>query len=246
MTVRSIATPAVFGSTRNRLSPFSVRAATIRASATWPSSTKPLAPFSLNPLPDRSATVAIRDGACFGPSSTASETIASPAAIRGSQAACCSAEPPLSTVADSTPDPRKGEGVSVRPSASAITPASTAPRPEPPCSSGMMTPANPISPKARHRSRETPSASLESRSLRRCAIGACSLRKPSAASFSIVCSSVRIRGMGSGSRQLKQVFGDDVQLNLAGPALDGIGLGPQPVARRLAAARPLAFPLQRV
>ncbi|KAK0334014.1 hypothetical protein LTR94_018300 [Friedmanniomyces endolithicus] len=174
---------------------------------------------------------------------------------------------------DRTAEPMKGDGVRVRPRLSAITPASTAPRPRPPCASGIRTPAKPISPKPRHRSGDRPSGSRSSRSLRRWSSGACSARKPSAASWSIVCSSVRIRGIGvpglcggrtppplrgppphcvgrrrrgSGARQLQQVFGDDVQLNLAGPALDGIGLGAQPVAGGGAAVRAFALPFQGV
>ncbi|MNQ58861.1 hypothetical protein D3C85_730790 [compost metagenome] len=108
--------------------------------------------------------------------------MASPAAILASQAFCASEPAAFSTVAARTDEPMRGEGVRVRPRLSAMTPASTAPRPEPPSSSGMMTPAKPISPKARHRSRETPSGSRLSRSFRRCAMGACSFRKPSAAS----------------------------------------------------------------
>ena len=108
--------------------------------------------------------------------------MAAPAAIFASQAFCVSDPAAFSTVAASTDAPMKGEGVRVRPRLSAMTPASTAPRSEPPSASGMITPAKPISPNARHRSRETPSESRLSRSWRRWAMGACSFRKPSAAS----------------------------------------------------------------
>ncbi len=106
----------------------------------------------------------------------------SPAAILPSQAFCASDPAVFSTVAASTDEPMKGDGVRVRPRLSAMTPASTAPRPEPPSSSAMTTPEKPISPNARHRSRETPSGSRLSRNWRKWAMGACSFRKPSAAS----------------------------------------------------------------
>ena len=72
MMVRSIATPLVFGLTRNSVMPLrslsapEVRAATTITSATWPSTTKPLAPLRRKPLPERSALSLIVCGRCFG------------------------------------------------------------------------------------------------------------------------------------------------------------------------------------
>src|SRR3546814_17837296 len=41
------------------------------------------------------------------------------------------------------------------------------------------------------------------------------------------------------------MLGDDAELNLAGPALDRIGLGAQPLPRRLAGFGTLALPFER-
>ena len=47
----------------------------------------------------------------------------------------------------------------------------------------------------------------------------------------------------SGSRQPEDVLGDDAELDFAGPALDRIGLGAKPFARRLAAASSARCPI---
>src|SRR3546814_12276334 len=46
--------------------------------------------------------------------------------------------------------------------------------------------------------------------------------------------------------QFQYPLGDDVELDLARPALDRIGLGAQPLACRRATRRGLAFPFERV
>src|SRR3954468_13677476 len=69
-------------------------------------------------------------------------------------------------------------------------------------------------------------------------------RKLAAVSCSIFSSSVS-RAISSAPRQPQNMLGDDVELNFAGPALDRIALGAQPVARRLAAFAPLAVPFER-
>ena len=69
--VRSVATPFVLGSTRNSVSPSrspaapALRAATIRRSAVWPSTTKALSPESLKPLPERTACSLVMQRAMF-------------------------------------------------------------------------------------------------------------------------------------------------------------------------------------
>ena len=84
MTVRSVAMPLALGSTRNSVSPSrspaapALRAATIRRSATWPSTTSALAPLSLKPLPERTACMLVCSGRCLAPSSTASAASSEP------------------------------------------------------------------------------------------------------------------------------------------------------------------------
>src|SRR5579872_5391694 len=48
------------------------------------------------------------------------------------------------------------------------------------------------------------------------------------------------------SRQPEDALGDDVELDLAGPALDGVGFRAQPRPRGETVARALALPLERV
>src|SRR6478752_2949322 len=50
----------------------------------------------------------------------------------------------------------------------------------------------------------------------------------------------------SSPRQIQDAFCDDAEHDLAGAALDRVGLGAQPGARSRAAPRALAFPFQRV
>src|SRR3954453_15534713 len=45
-------------------------------------------------------------------------------------------------------------------------------------------------------------------------------------------------------RQIEDSLGDDSELDLAGAALDRIGLGPEPLARGLALLRALALPIE--
>ena len=78
--------PLALGSTRNSVSPSrspaapAVRAATISRSAVWPSTTKALSPFSLNPLPERTACILVCSGRCLAPSSIASAASSEPSA----------------------------------------------------------------------------------------------------------------------------------------------------------------------
>ena len=66
ISVRSICTPAARGSTSSSVRPSSeVRAATMKRSATWPSSTKVFAPYRRKPLPSRVALAAIAAGPVF-------------------------------------------------------------------------------------------------------------------------------------------------------------------------------------
>src|SRR5258708_10408207 len=87
--VRSVAMPFALGSTRNSVSPLdspaapAVRAATIKRSATCPSTTKALSPESLKPLPERTACMFVMSGRCFAPSSMASPASSVPFAIVG-------------------------------------------------------------------------------------------------------------------------------------------------------------------
>src|SRR5712672_412304 len=196
--VRSVSMPLLLGSTRNSVSPSrspaapAVRAATINRSAVWPSTTKALAPLSLKPLPARTAAILVCSGRCLAPSSRASAASSEPSDIFGRYSDFCAALPPRDKAeAASTAVPRNGDGIKVRPISSITTPASTQPRPPPPKSSGTSRPENPISAKARHRSRENPVASFASRSRRRCDTGALSLMSPRALSRSIDCSSLR-------------------------------------------------------
>ena len=170
--VRSTASPLVLGSTRNSVSPLRspaeppVRAATIRRSAVWPSTTKAFAPVSLKPLPERTACNLVCSGRCFAPSSTASAASSEPSEIFGRCAAFCASLPPrVSAEAASTAVERNGDGIRVRPISSITTPASTAPSPLPPKFSGTSRPENPISAKLFQSSRENPVASLLSRKL---------------------------------------------------------------------------------
>ena len=155
--VRSIVTPGLAGSTRNRLMPPSsssapaVRATTISRPAAWPSTTKVLRPSSRKPPPLGCAVRAIDCGWCLDFSSSASAATSEPRAIAGSHFACCSGEaPPASSVAPITALDRNGNGVSVCPSASPITPASTAPSPSPPWASGISVPVKPSPAKRCH------------------------------------------------------------------------------------------------
>ena len=195
--------PLALGSTRNSVSPLrspaapAVRAATIRRPATCPSTTKALAPLSLKPLPERTACILVCSGRCFAPSSMASAASSEPSDIFGKRSDFCAALPPRDNAdAASTAVDRNGDGIRVRPISSMTMPASTQPRPLPPKSSGTSNPENPISAKARHRSREKPVASLPSRNCRRCDTGALSLMRPRALSRSIDCSSLRTSAIG--------------------------------------------------
>ena len=165
--VRSTAMPLALGSTKNSVSPLRspaappVRAATIRRSAVWPSTTKALAPLSLKPLPERTACNLICSGRCLAPSSIASAASSEPSAIFGRWAAFCASLPPReSAEAASTAELRNGDGISVRPISSITTPASTQPSPLPPKFSGTSRPQKPISANAFQSSRENPVASL--------------------------------------------------------------------------------------
>src|SRR5579871_2943426 len=253
ITVRSVATPFVLGSTRNSVSPSrspaepAVRAATIRRSATWPSTTNAFEPFSRKPLPDRAASSFVCSGRCFVPSSTASAASNSPAEIFGKCSDFCAALPPReSAEAASTAVERNGDGTRVRPISSITTPASTQPRPLPPKLSGTRSPQKPISAKVFQRSREKPVASLASRKCRKCDTGALSLMRPRALSRSIDCSSVRTRAMVLSPRQVEDALCDNAEHHLGCAALDRVRLGAQPGARPGAAAGAFALPLQRV
>ena len=190
--------PFALGSTRNSVSPSrspaapAVRAATIKRSATWPSTTKALSPLSLKPLPERTACIFVMSGRCFVPSSIASAASSEPFAIFGRCSDFCAALPPRDKAeAASTAVARNGDGIKVRPISSITTPASIQPRPLPPKFSGTSRPENPISANAFHNSRENPVVSFASRSCRRCDTGALSLMRPRALSRSIDCSSLR-------------------------------------------------------
>ena len=132
MMVRSIATPLALGSTRNSVSPSrspaapAVRAATMKRSATWPSTTSALAPESLKPLPARTACRLVCSGRCLAPSSIASAASSEPSEIFGRYSDFCAALPPrVSAEAATTPVARNGDGIKVRPISSITTPAST-------------------------------------------------------------------------------------------------------------------------
>ena len=128
----------------------------------WPSTTKALAPFSPKPLPDRTACIVVCSGRCFGAlRRSRALRAATPSAIFGRCSDFCAALPPRDSAdAASTAVDRNGDGIRLRPISSITTPASTQPSPLPPKFSGTSSPANPISAKARHRSRENPVASL--------------------------------------------------------------------------------------
>src|ERR1700687_2344893 len=111
----------------------------------------------------------------------------------------------------------------------------------------MRMPANPISANCFHSTREKPVSSRESRSLRRCDIGAFFARKPRALSRRRPCLSFKTSGMlkASGARQIDDALGDDVELHLAGATLDRIRLGAEPRAGERALLRARAFTLKR-
>src|SRR5215203_3330699 len=204
MMVRSRDSPCAVPSTRKSERPSrspgspEVRAATISASATWPSATKVLLPSSRNPLPDFSALNAVCAGSCLRPSSTASARIASPATMAGSQRRFCASEPPpVRAVAAMTAVERNGEAVSVRPISSQISAAPTLPKASPPYSSGTSTPVQPISAMLRHNSRLNPVSWRPSRKALSWETGAASARNPRAESRSIASSSVRTSMLGA-------------------------------------------------
>ena len=111
-----------------------------------PSCTKVLFPLSLKPDPDLSATSAVFEGECLGPSSTASERITLPSTILGRMACFCSSSPPRATAdAPTSADANSGDAVSCRPTSSSTTPKVRYPRSEPPYCSGTTMPVQPIS-----------------------------------------------------------------------------------------------------
>ena len=222
MMVRSVAMPLLLGSTRNKVRPLlspaapALRAATIRRSATWPSTTSAFEPESLKPLPERTALSAVCSGRCLAPSSIASAAINSPFEILGRCSDFCAVLPPRDRAeAASTAVDKNGDGIRVRPISSITTPASTQPSALPPNSSGTRSPAKPISANSFQSSREKPAASLASRSCRRCDTGALSEIRPRALSRSIDCSSVRTRAMGD-SGNADVVWIDLFELVMAG------------------------------
>ena len=70
--------------------------------------------------------------------------MASPLASLGSHLAFCSSLPPRTIAEAATVFITSGLAVSVLPSSSTTRPADRKPKSDPPCSSGMMTPAQPI------------------------------------------------------------------------------------------------------
>ena len=142
--------PGAAASSRNRAGAPSMLAATTRASAAWPSSAKCVSPSMRKPAPSRHAAAP--------PASCASETMALPAAMRGSHVCCCSCVPPSAiAVAARTAVDRNGESTRFRAISRATSPAPTTPNAVPPRPSGTSMPLQPISPHSAQNSREKPS-----------------------------------------------------------------------------------------
>ena len=131
-------TPGACGSTRNSDGPSPVRASTRRRSAALANWTWRLAPSSRQPSPSAVAARCTPSGPNppLG-SSHAGVRIASPAAIRGSHSARCSADPACASTPPLMTELTKwGDGARARPSSVYTTTASSMVIPLPPCSSG--------------------------------------------------------------------------------------------------------------
>ena len=85
--------PSALASTWNKLTPLSVRAATIRISALLPSMTYILVPSKVNSLPDPLACIVIPDSSHFPFSSVRARVAMVPEAICGSNSALASSSP---------------------------------------------------------------------------------------------------------------------------------------------------------
>jgi hypothetical protein len=178
--------------TANRVTPSAspslpaVRAATIRASAEAPWTTKSLRPERRKPLPAFSARQAMRSGRCLGPSSIATASTVSPAITPGSQRPRSSSDPADSAVTPMTAVVRNGEGVRLRPISVSTMPASTWPIASPPSASAARMPVRPSSANCFHSAWPNPSGQLMSRQWRSCClIPPSSAMKPVTVSASI-------------------------------------------------------------
>src|SRR5690606_37581355 len=120
----------------------------------------------------------------------------------------------------------------VLPSCSSTTARSARPRPAPPKASGKGIPTQPSSAISRHSARENPSGSRVSRSCRTRATGDRSRTKSAAvlarSSWSSLSTSATPSSPAS-IRQPEHALGDDVELHLAGAALDRVAARAQPL-----------------
>src|SRR4029450_4383327 len=154
--------------------------------------------------------------------------------------------------------PTTGSGTRPRPSSSSTTIRSVHPSPAPPyCSDTKLrsapsrAPPSPAPPSlsgprirsppscaiSRHRSGETPGPAASSRSARMRLNDDFPCTNSRAVRWRISCSSVRANAISS-VRQAEHISGDDVELDLRGPALDRVAARAQP----LAGERPLLVP----
>ena len=198
--VCSSASPSASVGTSTMLTPASSRTSTSSASADEAKGTTIFVPWMTRSSPSAVAATAIPSASSVRPGSCqASVAMASPVAMRGSQAPCRSSDPARASSPPATTElASSGVGTSVRPSSSNTTIDSSAVMPEPPCSTGNVRPIRSMDASSRQAFGSKPTGS--SSSSRSWSGSPYLAHRSRTASRSICCSGLSSRSMVGPSR----------------------------------------------